>query len=79
MDRNGSGFIEQAEAPSAGVGVPAPTSDTRTQWFTGRRGQAMWIAYMDTDRDGRASESEYLAWDFGHWRDHVPANWAWRR
>ena len=84
MDKDGSGYIEQAEAPHAGVGIPAPggvglRDGGSVQWFTGRRGQAMWIANMDTDRDGRASADEYVAWDVKIWRDHVPADWAWRR
>ncbi|MGI4733463.1 MAG: sigma factor-like helix-turn-helix DNA-binding protein [Janthinobacterium lividum] len=86
MDKDGSGYIEQAEAPPAGVGIgeqlPAGEPmrpDTKVSWFVGPRGQAMWIANMDTDRDGRASEAEYVAWDVRIWRDHVPANWAWRR
>lgn len=79
MDRDRSGFIEQVEAPVAGVGIPAPAPDRRMQWFAGRRGQARWIAYSDIDRDGRVSEAEFVAWDSRHWRDHVPTNWAWRR
>jgi len=85
MDKDGSGFIEQTEAPAAGIGVeearPAGTPrrpDAKVTWITGPQGQAMWIANMDTNRDGRASEAEYLAWDTKFWRDHVPANWTWR-
>ncbi|WP_425229020.1 sigma factor-like helix-turn-helix DNA-binding protein [Sphingomonas sp.] len=86
MDKDGSGFIDQREAPAMGIGVgephargAAPHPSDRVRWFTGPQGQAMWIANMDIDRDGRVSETEYVVWDSKFWRDHVPANWAWRR
>ncbi len=84
IDKDHSGFIEQREAPSAGIGFGQPhpggqtlSKNERVTYITGRDGQALWIAIGDKDGDGKMSEDEYLAWIYPIWaaRGTVPANW----
>lgn len=74
LDRDGSGYVEPAEAPRQQVMSTRLADGTIRQWPLT---QAEWSARGDGDRDGRVSRTEYFSrllppvqLMFG-----VPANW----
>ena len=75
MDKDGSGYIECAEAPENGVYTGPKTFQSLIP-IKGRIGRAMTIAQADTDDDGRISEDEFVASRLPIFLPRgVPANW----
>lgn len=81
MDRDRSGYVERAEAPSAyGVGQSYSAGErpknASVTWIRGTTAQAMWISKADSDADGKVSRAEYADWGFPLFAKRgVPANW----
>lgn len=84
MDRDGSGYIERAEAPGLGVSRPYPKGNPpppeEVSWLRDKVGQAAWIARIDMDDDGRVSRGEFLGFSQPIFaRRGIPADWKPRR
>lgn len=79
-DRDHSGFIERSEAPEAAASPAHPKGQQPSKqegvWIMGKGGQALWMARVDANEDGRVSEAEYVAFTTPAFSaSGIPADW----